>query len=47
MNAATRTANQMPTMNSTLSLRGLQGIGCFPLKRCVSLEKRQRRFFNG
>jgi hypothetical protein len=32
MNAATRTANQMPTMVSTLLLLGLGGIGCFPRK---------------
>ncbi len=40
-NAATRTANQMPTMVSTLLPITQGGIGCFPRKGVLFLEKGQ------
>jgi len=41
MNAATRTTNQMPTMGGTVLPSASRGIGCFPRKRSVSIEKCQ------
>ena len=39
-NAATRTANQMPTMVETVWAPSVKEIGCFPRKRNASLENR-------